>query len=83
MDLHINMKEIKVNEVAASSGIFSGENYHAHWSAMSKTNTGLELSGEANLSRDCFNLVYDSDDVSMFKAPGELLKNGKKQVKNE
>ena len=43
MDLHIKIGEVTVTEVTSTSGIFSGENYHAHWSAMSKSNTGLNL----------------------------------------
>jgi hypothetical protein len=64
VDLHINIKDIKVTEVSTSSGIFSGENYHANWSAMSKTNTGLNL-GDSNQSFHCVNMVYDSDLTNM------------------
>jgi hypothetical protein len=65
IDLHINIKDLKVTEVGTSSGIFSGENYHAHWSAVSKTNTGLNL-GDSNLSYNCVNMVSDPDVISML-----------------
>lgn len=65
MDLHINIKELKVTEVSSSSGIFSGENYHTGWSAMSKTNTGLNL-GDSNQSFHCVNMVYDPDLFGML-----------------
>jgi hypothetical protein len=67
MDLHIQIDDINVTEITTTSGIFSGENYHANWSAMSKTNTGLELRGEGNLSKDCINVVYDPDAINMHR----------------
>ncbi|MGE5606756.1 MAG: hypothetical protein ACM3YE_13835 [Bacteroidota bacterium] len=56
-----------------SSGIFSGENYHANWSAVSKTNTGLNL-GDSNLSSDSVNIVYDPDLISMLTKTKEGVK---------
>lgn len=78
MDLHIKIDDINVVEITTTSGIFSGENYHANWSAMSKTNTGLELGGEANLSRDCINVVYDPDSINMLRVPGIVFRNNRK-----
>ncbi len=74
IDLHINIKDLKVTEVSTSSGIFSGENYHAYWSAMSKTNTGLNL-GDSNQSFNSVNMVYDPDLISMLNNSKEALKN--------
>lgn len=82
MDLHIKIDDLKVTEVTVTSGIFSGENYHAHWSAMNKTNTGLNL-GDSNVSSNCINMVYDSDLISMFKRPEDILSHTLKQVKQK
>lgn len=83
MDLHINIKDMKITEVTTTSGIFSGENYHAHWSAMSKTNTGLSLGGDSSQSRDSLNMVYDPDYVGMYQTPDEFFNAVAKQVKQE
>lgn len=82
MDLHIKIDDINIMEITTSSGIFSGENYHENWSAMSKTNTGLELKGESNLSKDCINVVWDTDTINALKLSG-FLKNNDKQVKDK
>lgn len=71
IDLHINIKDLKVTEVSTSSGIFSGENYHANWSAMSKSNTGLNL-GDSNQSLNCINMVYDPDLISILHNSKEV-----------
>lgn len=83
MDLHIDIKHLTVSEVSSSSGVFSGENYHADWSSVSKTNTGLNLGGDASLSKNCLNMVYDSDYVGSLKTPQEFFGNLKKAVKDE
>lgn len=82
LDLNIKIDELKVTEVTATSGIFSGENYHAHWSAMSKSNTGLNL-GDSSFSAGCVNIVYDPDLISLFRAPVTDVTQTKKQVKTE
>jgi hypothetical protein len=79
MDLHIKIIDINVTELTATSGIFSGENYHADWSAMNKTNTGLELRGKANFSKNCLNFVSDSDSIHMRRVGRDL--NDNKQVR--
>jgi hypothetical protein len=64
LDFHINIADLKVNGITVTSGIFSGENYHYHWAAMSKTNTGLTLEGPS-ISNACLNVVYDPDFIDM------------------
>lgn len=73
MDLEIKITDLKVSEVTTTSGIFSGENYHANWSAMSKSNTGLNL-GDSSLSSACINMVYDPDFIGMVKTPKKGFK---------
>jgi hypothetical protein len=68
LDFHIKIADLKVTDVVAASGIFSGENWHTHWSAMNKHNTGLNL-GKASLSTGCINIVFDSDVTSMSGKP--------------
>jgi hypothetical protein len=80
LDLQIKIGDVKVTEVTTTSGIFSGENYHAHWSAMSKSNIGLNL-GDSSRSTGCVNIVYDPDLISMLRAPVEVVSKDKKQVK--
>jgi hypothetical protein len=82
LDLHIKIGDVKVTEVTATSGIFSGENYHTHWSAMSKSNIGLNL-GDSSRSTGCINIVYDPDLLSMFRVPVAEVTLAKKQVKTE
>jgi hypothetical protein len=70
MDIHIKIDELKVILLRNQSGIFSGENYHDHWSTMSKINGGLTLAGEHNCSRDSLNMVKDPDLVEIVRSPG-------------
>ncbi len=69
MDFHIQIDKFIVNEIRASSGVFSGENSHAQWSAMSKSNTGLNLGG-TNISRGCINIVSDKDSIDTWGGNG-------------
>lgn len=82
MDLQIKITDLKITEVTTTSGIFSGENYHANWSAMSKSNTGLNL-GDSNLSAACINMVFDPDFIGMIKTPKGVFKNGQRQMNGE
>jgi hypothetical protein len=82
VDLHIKIDDLKITEVTSTSGIFSGENYHTNWSAMSKTNTGLHLE-DSSRSISCVNIVYDPDLISILRAPIETVAKDKKQVKTE
>ncbi|HBE80013.1 MAG TPA: hypothetical protein DDW65_19870 [Firmicutes bacterium] len=73
MDCHIQISDLIVGEITTSSGIFSGENYHYHWTATSKTNSGLNLGGSGNASGNCLNAVYspkfsDTSGMSMTMA---------------
>ena len=69
MDFHIQIDNLTVNEIRASSGIFSGENSHAGWSVMDKANTGLSLGG-TNISHGCINIVSDRDSIDMWDKSG-------------
>lgn len=57
MDIHIQIGKLNVLRVDNSSGIFSGEIYQFHRSAMAKSNIGLALSGKANFIYNCVNMV--------------------------
>lgn len=67
MDIRISIESLKVTELSTSSGIFSGENYHAQWSAFSKQNTGLDLEGDSSQCTGCVNIVCDPDWAGMLK----------------
>ncbi|HEX7715536.1 MAG TPA: hypothetical protein VF531_16070 [Bacillota bacterium] len=77
MDLQIKIADLKVSEITTTSGIFSGENYHAHWSAISKSNTGLNL-GDSSLSTACINMVYDPDFIGLIKTSKKGFQNRSK-----
>jgi hypothetical protein len=81
LDFHIQISDLMVGEITISSGIFSGENYHYHWTATSKTNTGLNLGGSSSASNNCLNAVYSpkfSDTPGMSMT--ETAKNQKRGV---
>lgn len=79
MDFHIQIDNFMANEVRASSGIFSGENNHAQWSAMSKSNTGLNLGG-TNITHGCINMVSDKDSVDMWTRADIIIKPSARPV---
>lgn len=82
MDFHIQIDNFMANEVRASSGIFSGENSHTQWSAMSKSNTGLNLGG-SNITHDCINMVSDTDSVDMWTRADIIIKPSSRPVSPE
>jgi hypothetical protein len=67
MDLHIRIEKLEVTSIASSSGIFSGDNRHHHWSAISKTNTGLDLEGDSSRSSQCINIVCDPNFIDTLE----------------
>ena len=68
MDFHINIDNLQILQIRESSGIFSGENNHVQWLAMSKSNTGISL-GEKTVSHGCINLVSDHDKIDLWSEP--------------
>ncbi|HBF37191.1 MAG TPA: hypothetical protein DDW50_07705 [Firmicutes bacterium] len=82
MELHVTIDNLKVTEITAASGIFSGENSHENWAAMSKSNIGINL-GEASISHGCINVVSDPDGVSMWGTPSAGIPPSQRRGKPE
>lgn len=78
MNIKIEINRMEVTSIEGSSGIFSGDNYHAGWFAMSKTNRGLGgMSGDSNVSNHSVNIVSDPDGIDVLRLPkGNVAKGG-------
>ena len=79
LDFHINIAHLDILDIRTSSGIFSGENTHAYWSAMSKSNTGLNLEKTGN-SHGCINMVSDRDIIDMWSEPDIVIPPSQRPV---
>ena len=62
MDISIKVSVLDVKKVEGSSGIFSGENYHSHWTARVKNNQGIgSLFGVGNALCSSLQVLMDND----------------------
>jgi hypothetical protein len=60
----IYFKDIKIDKITNSSGVFYGENFQAKWKHSSKTNEGFgKVSGDKNTLKGNYNLTVDPDTI--------------------
>ncbi len=82
MDFHIQIDNFTLNEIRASSGIFSGENSHTYWAVMDKSNIGLSLGG-TNISHGCINMVSDQDSIDTWSETDIMTAQSQRPVNPE
>lgn len=75
MEFHIKIDNLIATVVENSSGIFSGENHQSYWSAIIKSNIGLNIAGDANFSNDSVNMVNERELIDMWGSLGTLKSN--------
>lgn len=60
--IKIVFKDLQINHLSNSSGVFSGENFQTGWKYSSKKNDGFgSISGNNNTSNKNYHIVKDSD----------------------
>ncbi|MGE5606754.1 MAG: hypothetical protein ACM3YE_13825 [Bacteroidota bacterium] len=61
MAVFVNFGVIVVNSLANDAGIFFGENVQQGWNSPAKTNQGLNIFGNGNLTVNNININSDPD----------------------